>query len=756
VGGVLPSGTVTFAAGEASQTISVAIRGDAEVEGDEQLRINLSNATNGTIVDSIGVATVLNDDVPLPTLSVANGANASEGDAGTTSFSFVVTRSGDLAAASSAAYAVAATGGVDAADFAGGVLPSGTVSFAANEATATIVVDVSGDTDFESDETIILDLSGPVGATIADGRGVATILNDDAAPLPVLEIGDAVAQTEGDSGTTTFTFTVTRTGDLSQASSAAFAVTGDVDAADVAGGVLPSGTVNFAANEATATIAVEIAGDTDVEADEELRVVLSNPTNAVIGDERGVSTVLNDDVPPPVVSIAGAAAQAEGDAGDLTTFTFGLTRTGDLSQAGSVDFVVSGTISANDLQGGVLPSGTVTFLANEATATVDVVVAGDADLEPDETIRIDLSNPQGVAVAGGTAFATVLNDDAPPPLPVVAIADGTDGAEGDAGTTAFTFEVTRTGDLSQASSATFAVTGGTVDAADFAGGVLPSGTVSFTVGEASTTVTLQVQGDTDIEADETIEITLRDVVGATLGDAVAGVTILNDDAPPPPVLSVADAGTVAEGDAGTTALTFEVTRTGDLSSASAADWVVSGDVDGFDFAGGVLPSGQVVFAANEDTAAIVLQVQGDTDVEPDEGVTLTLSGAQGATLGDAVGVGTIGNDDVAGGPNLIVGTTGSDFLQGTSGADRIEARGGFADQLLGGAGPDTFVFGDTAGQRDVMTVLDFDASVDLLDLGGQTVASSFSFFGTSYLLLGGGEGDTVILQGVDDLGFLAS
>ena len=86
---------------------------------------------------------------------------------------------------------------------------------------------------------------------------------------------------EGQSGSTPFTFTVTRGGDTSIATSASWAVTGSganpAAGSDFVGGVLPSGTVSFAAGQTSKTITVNVAGDTVVEPDQGFTVTLSNP-----------------------------------------------------------------------------------------------------------------------------------------------------------------------------------------------------------------------------------------------------------------------------------------------------------------------------------------------------------------------------------------------------------------------------------------------------------------------------------------------
>ena len=113
------------------------------------------------------------------TLAIApTDADKAEGDSGNTAFTFTVTRSGDTSGATDVDYAVTSTD-ADAADFAG-ALPSGTVSFAANETTTTITVNVSGDTDAEADEDFTVTLSNATGgATITTATADGTIQNDD-------------------------------------------------------------------------------------------------------------------------------------------------------------------------------------------------------------------------------------------------------------------------------------------------------------------------------------------------------------------------------------------------------------------------------------------------------------------------------------------------------------------------------------------------------------------------------------------------
>ena len=236
-----------------------------------------------------------NDDTELA-ISALDAVKA-EGDGGTTAFTFTVARTGDLSGATDVAYAVTGDG-ADAADF-GGTLPSGTVSFAAGETSKTVTVGVTGDTGFEADEGFTVTLSSPSdGSIITTASAAGTIENDDSSgPATFLAITAADAATpEGDGGTTAYTFTVTRTGDTSVATTVTYAVSGNgADAADF-GGTLPSGTVSFADGETSKTVTIDVSGDSDVEGDEGFTVTLSNPTGeAAITTASATGTIQNDD-----------------------------------------------------------------------------------------------------------------------------------------------------------------------------------------------------------------------------------------------------------------------------------------------------------------------------------------------------------------------------------------------------------------------------------------------------------------------------
>jgi hypothetical protein len=118
---------------------------------------------------------------------------------------------------------------------------------------------------------------------------------------PSITIND-VALVEGNSGTTSFDFTVTRSGDTSGASSVNFATSDGTATLINSDYASNSGTLNFASEETTKNITVQVNGDAVVEPNEIFNVNLSICTGCNIIDNLGLGTITNDDAPPITIA----------------------------------------------------------------------------------------------------------------------------------------------------------------------------------------------------------------------------------------------------------------------------------------------------------------------------------------------------------------------------------------------------------------------------------------------------------------------
>jgi Calx-beta domain/FG-GAP-like repeat len=169
------SGTLTFAPGETSKTISVPVTGDRRAEADESFVVTLSGEINATLANIQGAGRIV-DDEPRIRISDVSKAEGTKGQ--TTSFTFTVTLSAAYDQAVTMSFRTAnGTAKTSDGDY---VARTGTLTFAPGETTKTVTITVKGDGKKESDETFYLDLFGNSGNSLfAKSRGVGTILNDD-------------------------------------------------------------------------------------------------------------------------------------------------------------------------------------------------------------------------------------------------------------------------------------------------------------------------------------------------------------------------------------------------------------------------------------------------------------------------------------------------------------------------------------------------------------------------------------------------
>jgi ELWxxDGT repeat protein len=278
-----------------------------------------------------------------------------------------------------------------------------------------------------------------------------------------------------------------------------------------------------------------------------------------------------------------------------------------------------------------------------------------------------------------------------------------DRLEGDAGTTPFTFTVTRDGARLDAASVGWRVVGtgaNPADGADFAGPGLPSGAVRLGPGVAERVVTVQVRGDAAMEPDETFAVRLVNPDGADIARGQAGGVIRSDDVP--------------------------IIGTGRGDRLRGAD--KDDRIDG---------------RAGPDA----LFGQGGDDL---------LFGGGG---NDLLHGGT-GRDRLfgGGGADELDGGAGADRLFGGGGADRLDGGAG-NDVLTGGPGADVFAFGPRSG-RDA--IVDFGRGADRIDLGGRSDVASFRDLrgdivqrGADAEIRPGGGRDVIVLRDVDADGLRA-
>ncbi len=354
-----------------------------------------------------------------------------------------------------------------------------------------------------------------------DGTPAFDFLIGDA-PASV-SIGD-VAVPEGDAGNAPASLSVTLSEPVDETVTVGYA-TADGSATAPADYLAETGTVTFPPQDTTASIAVDVVGDTVQEPAETFTVTLSSPTAGVtLERETGTATILDDDQagrPETTTVSIGDASAVEG--GDLV-FTVRL----------SAPRMTDTTVRASTADGTAMEPGdydalteTVTIPAGEASETVTVGSNQDVLAEPSEMFTVTLTTPSGgVVVERGTGTGTILDDD---PRPGVSVGDAT-VTEGDSGRTQSDVTLRLSGPAAETVTASYATQDGTASSADDY--VAEEGTATFPPGSTEQRVSIRVVGDTDDEPDEQFGVVITDIDGpARVQDGRGDVTILDDDEP---------------------------------------------------------------------------------------------------------------------------------------------------------------------------------------------------------------------------------
>ncbi len=658
------SGQLTFAPGVVTQTVTVQIHGDKNLESDETFTVDLSSVSaNATLAKGSAVGSI--HDVRTITI---NDVTKGEGVAGTTTnFPFTVTLDGVAEQAITVDFATAdGTATVVGGDYAE---THGMLTFAAGDAVLakTVNVTVNGDDTSEPDEIFTVKLSGETNATLTKTTGTGRIQNDEST-FKIVSAADAnsseVTVLEGSPGAaspTNAVFTIVRSGDLSQPATVQYST---VDGTAVSSGARPdftatSGAAIFAANEATKTITIPITQDTNRELQEMFTVVLSGGTGGAISDsgKTGTVKITDDDSVLKTISILDPAIIDEGDTGERE-LAF-IVRLSGADETGPV------TVHFQTTDGTAISTGThpdftafadttLTFAPGVTEQTVKVKIQGDVIDEADlQTFAANLSNAQGATILDAQADGVIRDNDTATILFGGASNGDVTLAEGNAGTTDATFTVKLSTASETPVSVKFSVENGTAistgAAPDFAANPA-SGTLTFAPDEVEKTVVVKVTGDMIFEQNENFNVRLTEPSGATIADALAVGTITNDDAAP--VLSI-DNVAITEGDSGTANAVFTVMLTGAFQNpvtfnfATADDTAKAGVNGSLTNADYLEKHGSLTFVSGEATKMIAVAVVGDLFKEvPSEKFTVNLSNAQGATLSvQSIGTATIADND---------------------------------------------------------------------------------------------------------------
>ncbi|MFO1501734.1 MAG: Calx-beta domain-containing protein [Verrucomicrobiota bacterium] len=615
------------------------------------------------------------------TVSITD-ATIAEGDTGTTSATFVVT----LSHASSQLVTVCfktvddtASAGVDfiAVDWA--------LDFAPGVTTRTVSVLVNGDVTHERNETFLLELCDPDGATLGDSIGLGTIVNDDLPPSIAISDG---TQADGAPENAPVLFSVTLSNPSYQSIQVMYRTAGIVDTsgslvedAAVAGvdydGALATdfAILTFAPGETAKTISVAARGDLVDEFDERFRVLLlglfpgddvdgdgvldagedadgdgridpATPSDAAsLLDSEGIGTIRDDDATPNLVIAGPATPVAEGQAGITSVrVTFALVEAAGAPKARGRRPSTYATNRGTAVETPTLfetadfvpGSGGITLEPGATSGFITAEIIGDLSVEParaglNEYFFVNLLSADYANITRNHARVEIANDDPftdPAPWNIQFSSSRYTAYEslGKVTITLVRLEASPDPVAVYWTAAGPETSMTAASSPDDYSGIWENKTsgakqvVRFAPGEETVTFDIPIVDDSDTEGDEVFTLYLSNPTGGPVHGVLQSATVTIIDNEPPPQISIAD----ATADESTATIGFKVRLDKPVAGDVAINWATQEDSarGGFDF---LDASGMVKIASGDTEATVVISLIGDSLAEVSESFFINLS-----------------------------------------------------------------------------------------------------------------------------------
>ncbi|MBE9263328.1 M10 family metallopeptidase C-terminal domain-containing protein [Microcystis sp. LEGE 00066] len=679
----------------------------------------------------------------LPSITLAVSP-ASVTEDGTTNLVYTFTRTGVTTDALTVNYTLGGTATLNTDYTRTGT--TNTVTFAANSATATVIVDPTADTTVEPDETVILTLASGTGYTIGTTTPVTgTITN---VPATIVTPIEAFGNTKL----------------VQDATNKLYAQIGNNNPIAIKVGATHVATNTYPVWQILA--AETVNGINQVllrNTSQNLLYIWNLDSNwnwqssqggwglnstQAFNQETNFQQDFNGDgfigQPTTLPSITLAVAPSSVTEDGTTNLVYTFTRTGSTTSALTANYTVGGT-ATNGTDYASIPTS-VTFAAGSSTATVTVDPTPDTTVESDETVILTLASGTGYTVGTPNAATGTITDDDSTVTSQLSINDIT-VVEGQNSSAILT--VTVNNPNPQPITVNYTTT--PINATANVDYTSQTGTLTIAPNTSTATISIPILNDNLNEPDEAFIVTLSNPVNATINpDEAIGQVIITD------TLQSAITRTLP-----TNVENLRLIGSNNINgTGNAGDNKITGNSGNNILAGA---NGNDIYCFNASTplgsdtiqetttgGIDTLDFTGtNTAVRVNLGITtnqtavtnnLRLTFSANNTIENIIG--DSGNDRLTGNSlnNTLTGGGGNDQLTGQDGNDSLI--GGSGDDLLtGGNGSDNFIFNSSN--------LGIDAISDFTP-GSDKIVLSKAIFTALQSIIGNGFSQAAEFASVDD------
>ncbi|HKS29654.1 MAG TPA: Calx-beta domain-containing protein [Pyrinomonadaceae bacterium] len=411
------SGTITFAPGESTKTISISLLNDNVFEIAETFNVTLTNGVGAALAAPVTAVVSIVDDDLKPSMIFSGGLSTiTEPATGMVEVKYNVQLTQATSQVVTVDYSTADGTALAGSDY---VQTSGTITFNPLEINKTLTIQVKADDLIESTETFYIDLKNATNTRSAINFHVPINIAD--APRGSLQLSAAnysaqesagnaeitVSRKNGSGGTVTVNF----------ATANGTAVAGS-DYTSV------SGTLTFAPGETSKTVNIPLTDDTSREDNETINLLLSSAAGgATLGTPvSAVLTIVDNDA--PTIGLSSNSYNISEDANNTpqgyASLIVEVKRAGDTSAPATVQYSTSDTSGGNECDkvtgqasqrcDYVTQAGTLRFAAGESTKQIQIPIVADGYIEGAESFSIKLQSPTGASLGTVSEAAITIED----------------------------------------------------------------------------------------------------------------------------------------------------------------------------------------------------------------------------------------------------------------------------------------------------------------------------------------------------------
>ncbi len=400
-------------------------------------------------------------------------------------------------------------------------LLNGTSTISAGATTASISVTITDDALVESSETIVLQLTTPVNASLGTTtQHIFTIVDNEAAPILSF-----TSSSHSSTESATSVIILLEIGTTStQTISLAFASSGTATyGSDY---TISTTTATISGGQSSTSISISIINDSLDEADETIILTISTSTNATIGSTSTlIHTITDDDDAPTIFFVSSTSSYTESSA----TATLVLQLSATSSQSITIQYrALSTSTATGNGTDFTLANGTSTISAGATTTSIQVTLTDDSLDEDDELIYLNIHTSTNVNLGSTSTHTLTLTDNDAAPSIQFTLATST----GSEATATATLEISLSASSSKTTTVQYTVQSSSTATGSGTDYTLANSTSTISAGNSTTTISISITNDATYEGNEIIVLQLGSPSNASLGSNTQHVhTTIDDEGP---------------------------------------------------------------------------------------------------------------------------------------------------------------------------------------------------------------------------------